>query len=210
MLSLHRSSSTALLEKYIPVYWRQKPDYDLIEIYQSPDSTPYLKRKALETLTYRYIAVLKNHTKRLSGSAHNEDCLLQAWEGFVKAVERFDLNNHKKVKFLTYAYWYIRKGAQSWLSAKSKEDKVSFLGWTSDMSETFSSQDNTAERDTISQVRAVISRFPGNQEVVKAFYGICHDKLTYSQIAKEFRLPESECQSQIKKFRRYAHYELLQ
>lgn len=126
----------------------------------------------------------------------------------MKAVERFDLNNPKKVKFLTYAYWYIRKGAQSWLSKKFKEDKVSFLGWTSDMSETFPSQDNTAERDTVSQVRAIISRFPGNQEVVKAFYGVCHDKLTYSQIAKELQLSESECQSQIKKFRRYAR-ELL-
>lgn len=205
MLTMHSVSSQYLLKRYVPSSFRNLTDYELVAIYQDDGETEARRKMALQTLTFRHIAAIRKHTKHLSGSSFNEDCLFSAWRGMVTAVERFNLDNPKQVKFITYAFWYIRKGAQKWLTAKVKKDKMSFIGWSEDMSDSFESEDNTLEKqEMVAKVNQLLQDFPGDSNVICNFYGVNSLRKTYKQLSAETGRSERELAKEVRSFKKFA------
>lgn len=161
---IYRNNSSYLNK--LPTSLREKGDRELLEIIQSEECKKAKRKKCMEVLYLRHIALVKKITKEHCNGTIIPDCFMRASYGLCYAASKFDLDDERKVKFTTYAYWWIRKEAQRWLSSEGKRGLTSFgedyrekLGGAKGLSDAF-----------LDLEMAVGSLETADQEIVQDFY----------------------------------------
>lgn len=200
------SQSKEALRLQVPRSYHDKDDYELVRIFQQ-SALRKEKDFAVMCLTYRHMGALVKNTRVHCGKKWDEDCFLSTWEGMVKGLTKFNLNNPKRVKVITYLYWYMRKGAQKFLTKKAREDKGSFKGWNEDISSSpqLKTYDPCPERqELVEKVKEVVANFPGNKEFIKSFYGLDAEKgKNIPTIAKETGTSVKDLRKELLSFKVY-------
>jgi RNA polymerase sigma factor (sigma-70 family) len=200
------SKSKEELKLLVPQSYHNMGDYALVRIFQQSHVRKQ-RDTALMCLTYRHMGALVKNTITHCGQVWSEDCFIHTWEGMVKGLRKFNLDNPKQVKVITYLYWWMRKGAQTWLTKKAREDKHSFRGWSEDISSSplLRTQDPCIEKqELVDKVREVISQFPGNKTFIRTFYGLDGGAgKNIPTIAKETGVPVGDLRKELLSFKLY-------
>lgn len=123
-MNLYSLNSQALTLKYVPESIAVKTDYQLVEMAQDSNLPKGKRDLAIRALLFRHLAAVKNQCRAYAFGKVTPMMVQAACEGFIQSIQRFDLNNPKQVKFLTFAWWYIRKGAQAGLTEKVKDEST--------------------------------------------------------------------------------------
>lgn len=183
------TSHNSFLTKLIPSSIKELGDYDLVRIAQDNNESERNRRMAKQALLFRHIAAIKGVCKKLmKGGYYPEECLFSACEMFLTSIDRFDLNNPKQVKFLTYAFWYIRKGGQQWISRQVKKSKVSFTGLTGDLTDSLSDDSSSIKnfelKMDVKLALMSVCKEHKDEDIIKYFYGLGCSKLNTNEIAK--------------------------
>lgn len=193
MIELIYQSNSSHLNK-LPSSLREKNDKELLEIIQSEECKGAKRKKCMEVLYLRHIALVKKITKEHCNGTIIPDCFMRASYGLCYAASKFDLSDQRKVKFTTYAYWWIRKEAQRWLSSENKRGLTSFnedyrekLGGAKDSSD--------ACRDL---EMAVGSLETADQKIVQDFY---YGNYRIKEVAKRTNNTEKYVRGRLKYIR---------
>ncbi|MEQ8154994.1 MAG: sigma-70 family RNA polymerase sigma factor [Clostridiaceae bacterium] len=183
---------------------------ELVYLYQNGD------RRALEELTLKNQGIInklasKFYVERTS-SIDIEDLKQEGYIGLITAANRYDLNNHKKAKFITYATYWIYQKMQRFISCRNTNDEKSLNesigddeGNTKELIDSLEDENNHYEsiEDKIfnQQLRAEIEEAMmiltlRQREVLKLHYGFDMEPMTLQEIGDLFEIDRKTAYSQ--------------
>lgn len=182
-IDLYSSNDKQLMKKYVPEVIQSLTDYELVTMAQG-DSNPRKRDLAKQALLFRHLAIVRFLARKYS-RGDLETTTLNAVEGFFKGLQKFDVNNPKKVQFKTYVWWDVRKAAQ-------RDIKKSKVGYRKVGLESVA---EPSCREGLSwyirqDVREAVGKLSGRRKyVVESFYGLGDTpSQTVQEIAKELGL----------------------
>lgn len=181
--NLYFSNNQYLLNRYVPKAFVAKGDYELVAIAQDASETQGRREMARRTLLFRHLPAIKNQCRKYTYGPVSETMMQYGCQGLLKAINRFDLNNPKQVKFITYAWWRIRKSAQQGLTQKIKDAKTLPLEEAERVADTRRNHYGL-QQDVAAAIRNVVS---SEDEVfmLQSYYGLEGNKpKTLDQIAQ--------------------------